>query len=70
MPANVLLLAIWTSVLLPLKFSAYILVALVIKYFLPPQGFGPDGKTRGGIIVSPTYTCTCKECVNIIGILV
>ena len=68
MPANVLLLAIWTSVLLPLKFSAYILVASVIKYFLPPQGFGPEAKTRGGIIVSPAYTC--KECVNIIGILV
>ena len=33
MPANVLLLAIWTSVLSPFKFSADILVALVIKYF-------------------------------------
>ena len=33
MPANVLLLAIWTSVLFPLKFSAYIFVALVVKYF-------------------------------------
>lgn len=32
MPANVLLLA--TSALFPLKFHAYILVALVIKYFL------------------------------------
>ena len=31
---------------------------------LPPQGFGPEAKTRGGIIVSPAYTC--KECVNIL----
>ena len=30
--------------------------------FLPPQGFGPEAKTRGGIIVSPAYTY--KECVN------
>ena len=30
---------------------------------LPPQGFGPEAKTRGGIIVSPAYTY--KECVNI-----
>ena len=34
MPADVLLLAIWTSFLFPPKFSAYILVDLVIKYFL------------------------------------
>ena len=33
MPANVLLLAIWTFALFPLKFHAYILVALIIKYF-------------------------------------
>ena len=32
--------------------------------FLPPQGFGLEGKTRRGIIVSSTYTY--KEC----GILV
>ena len=32
--------------------------------FLPRQGFGPEGKTRGGIIVPSTYTY--KEC----GILV
>ena len=32
--------------------------------FLPRQGFDPEGKTRGGIIVSSTYTY--KEC----GILV
>ena len=30
---------------------------------LPPQGFDPEAKTRGGIIVSPAYTY--KECVNI-----
>ena len=29
---------------------------------LPPQGFGPEAKTRGGIIVSPSYAC--KECVK------
>ena len=29
---------------------------------LPPQGFGPEAKTRGGIIVSPAYTY--KECVK------
>ena len=33
------------------------------QQFLPPQGFGPEAKTRGGIIVSPAYTY--KECVNI-----
>ena len=32
-------------------------------YLLLPQGFGPEAKTRGGIIVSPAYTY--KECVNI-----
>ena len=33
MPANVLLLAVWTSVFFTLEFSAYILIVLVIKYF-------------------------------------
>ena len=32
--------------------------------FLPLQGFGPEAKTRGGIIVSPAYMY--KECVNIV----
>ena len=31
-------------------------------HLLPPQGFGPEAKTRGGIIVSPAYTY--KECVK------
>ena len=31
--------------------------------FLPRQGFGPEAKTRGGIIVSPAYAY--KKCVNI-----
>ena len=31
--------------------------------FIAPQGFGPEAKTQGGIIVSPAYTY--KECVNI-----
>ena len=35
----------------------------VIFCLLPLQGFGPEAKTRGGIIVSPPYTY--KECVNI-----
>ena len=30
--------------------------------YLPPQGFGPEAKTRGGIPVSPAYTC--KECAK------
>ena len=29
---------------------------------LPPQGFGPEAKIRGGIIVSPAYMY--KECVK------
>ena len=29
---------------------------------LPPQGFGPEAKTQGGIIVSPAHTY--KECVK------
>ena len=33
MPANVLLLAIWSPALSPLKFYAHILVVLVIKHF-------------------------------------
>ena len=32
------------------------------RVLLPPQGFGPEAKTRGGIIVSPAYTY--KECVK------
>ena len=37
--------------------------AVVKCLLLPPQGFGPEAKTRGGIIVSPAYTY--GECVNI-----
>ena len=32
------------------------------RNLLPPHGFGPGTKTRGGIIVSPAYTY--KECVK------
>ena len=35
---------------------------LQIENLLPPQGFGPEAKTRGGIIVYPAYTY--KECVK------
>ena len=34
-----------------------------LESLLHPQCFGPEAKTRGGIIVSPAYTY--KECVNI-----
>ena len=34
----------------------------VLSMLLPPQGFGPEAKTRGGIIVCPAYTY--KECVK------
>ena len=33
-----------------------------ICFLIAPQGFGPEAKTRGGIIVSPAYTY--KECVK------
>ena len=39
------------------------LILLNSSTLLPSQGFGPEAKTRGGIIVSPAYTY--KECVNI-----
>ena len=65
--------AAWT---LFTKFMLLIMYLELIKLFqllqkfrdlfvnlLPPQGFGPEAKTRGGIIVSPAYTY--KECVNI-----
>ena len=31
------------------------------KYLLPPQGFGAEAKTRGGIIDSPAYTYKDKR---------
>ena len=33
--------------------EVYILISLPFITLLPPQGFGPEAKTRGGIIETP-----------------
>ena len=40
----------------------YVTFFAIFVLLLPPQNFGPEAKTRGGIIVSPAYTY--EECVK------
>ena len=43
----------------------YLRHLVYLNRLLPPHGFGPGAKTRGGIIVSPALAAyTYKECVK------
>ena len=62
-PCRRILISCLVGFFRPVKLRGSKKVSLLFLHLLPPQGFGPEAKTRGGIIVSPAYTY--KECVNI-----